>query len=174
MTINENRLQPLMVATYFFLNFVIAMSKIWLKIKVVLRRMRATISPAFVYMLCAAVIMWYILKLQYTYTTNYSVLVNIDGERMRIPCVVEGKGTNLFGYRVYMHREIKIALDDLKYSIEEQKNPDTGVVEGRSYVIDPQSVQSILSVRFSDIKLISVGEVPAIPVEESEAVDSAS
>ncbi|MBP3318217.1 MAG: hypothetical protein J6L01_07005 [Alistipes sp.] len=136
--------------------------------------MRATISPAFVYMLCAAVIMWYILKLQYTYTTNYSVLVNIDGERMRIPCVVEGKGTNLFGYRVYMHREIKIALDDLKYSIEEQKNPDTGVVEGRSYVIDPQSVQSILSVRFSDIKLISVGEVPAIPVEESEAVDSAS
>ena len=144
------------------------------KLRAFWRLLKSYVSPTFIMLMCASFIMWYILKLQYTYTTDYSVLVNVEGERMRVPCVIEGKGTNLFGYRVYMHREIKIALDDLKYSIEEQKNPDTGVVEGRSYVIDPQSVQSILSVRFSDIKLISVGEVPAIPVEESEAVDSAS
>ena len=142
------------------------MNKILLKIKIAVRRMRAAISPAFVYMLCASIIMWYILKLQYTYTTNYAVLVNIDGERMRIPCVVEGKGTNLFGYRVYMHREIKIALDDLKYSLQEKSNPETGELEGKFYIIDPQSIQSFLSVRFSDIKLVSVGEVAPIPVKE--------
>ena len=165
MTINENRLQPLMVATYFFLNFVIAMSKIWLKIKVVMRRIRATISPAFVYMLCAAVIMWYILKLQYTYTTDYSVLVNVEGERMRVPCVIEGKGTNLFGYRVYMHKEIKIPLNDLKYTIESKVDVAAGTVVD-NIIIDPQSIQSAISVRVSDIKVISVGDVPPLRMSD--------
>lgn len=154
-----------MVATYFFLNFVIAMSKIWLKIKVVLRRMRATISPAFVYMLCAAVIMWYILKLQYTYTTDYSVLVNVEGERMRVPCVIEGKGTNLFGYRVYMHKEIKIPLNDLKYTIESKVDVAAGTVVD-NIIIDPQSIQSAISVRVSDIKVISVGDVPPLRMSD--------
>ena len=55
------------------------------------------ISPTFVILLCASFILWYILKLQYTYTTDYSVVVNINGDRLRVPCVVEGKGTNLLG-----------------------------------------------------------------------------
>ena len=147
------------------------MSKVLLKIQVFIRRLRMTISPAFVYMLCAAIIMWYILKLQYTYTTDYAVLVNIDGERMRIPCVVEGKGTNLFGYRVYMQREIKMALSDLKYSIEQQTDPETGEVVDSYYVLDPQSIQSALSVKFSDIKLVSVGEVPHLPIKGEESKD---
>ena len=76
------------------------------KLKAFGRLAKSSISPAFILLMCASFIMWYILKLQYTYTTDYSVLVNIEGERLRVPCVIEGKGTNLFGYRVYLHKEI--------------------------------------------------------------------
>lgn len=138
------------------------MSKVLLKIQVFIRRLRMTISPAFVYMLCAAIIMWYILKLQYTYTTDYSVVVNINGDRLRVPCVVEGKGTNLLGYRVYMNREINIPLADLKYTQTHMLDEDTGEVRDDVLLFDAQSLHSAISVRVSDIKVISVGDVPPL------------
>lgn len=141
------------------------------KLKAIWRQMKSYVSSTFIMLLCASFIMWYILKLQYTYTTNYAVLVNIEGERMRVPCVIEGKGTNLFGYRVYMQREIKMALSDLKYSIEQQTDPETGEVVDSYYVLDPQSIQSALSVKFSDIKLVSVGEVPHLTIKGEEPKD---
>ena len=131
------------------------------KLKALWRVLKSSVSPAFIMLMCASFIMWYILKLQYTYTTDYVVLVNIEGERMRIPCVIEGKGTNLLGYRVHMHKEIKIALIDLKYSIASEQDEQTGEVVD-SIVIDPHSIQSALSVRFSDIKVVSVGDVPQL------------
>ena len=131
------------------------------KLKALWRVLKSSVSPAFIMLMCASFIMWYILKLQYTYTTDYAGLVNIEGERMRIPCVIEGKGTNLLGYRVHMHKEIKIALIDLKYSIASEQDEQTGEVVD-SIVIDPHSIQSALSVRFSDIKVVSVGDVPQL------------
>ena len=56
------------------------------KLKALWRVLKSSVSPAFIMLMCASFIMWYILKLQYTYTTDYAVLVNIEGERMRIPC----------------------------------------------------------------------------------------
>ena len=127
------------------------------------------VSPTFVILICASFIMWYILKLQYTYTTDLAVLVNIEGERLRIPCVIEGKGTNLLGYRVYMHKEIKIPLTDLKYSIASEVDVEAGEVVD-SIIIDPQSIQSAISVRFSDIKVISVGDVPQLSMQDLQDV----
>lgn len=135
------------------------------KLRACWRMMKSYVSPTFIMLMCASFIMWYILKLQYTYTTNYSVLVNIEGERLRIPCVIEGKGTNLLGYRVYMHREIKIPLNDLKYTIDSQVDVAAGAVVD-SIIIDPQSIQSAISVRFSDIKVISVGDVPPLSMAD--------
>ena len=135
------------------------------KLKAFGRLAKSSISPAFILLMCASFIMWYILKLQYTYTTDYSVLVNIEGERLRVPCVIEGKGTNLFGYRVYMHKEIKIPLNDLKYTIDSQLDVDAAAVVD-SIIIDPQSMQSAISVRFSDIKVISVGDVPPLSMQD--------
>ena len=136
------------------------------KLKTFGRFAKSSISPAFIMLMCASFIMWYILKLQYTYTTDYSVLVNIEGERLRVPCVIEGKGTNLLGYRVYnMHKEIKIPLTDLKYSIASEIDVETGEVVD-SIIIDPQSIQSAISVRFSDIKVISVGDVPQLSMND--------
>ena len=110
--------------------------------------------------------MWYILKLGNVYTTDYDVLVNIDGETMRVPCVVEGIGTNLFGYRVYMHRELKIPLNDLKYKVEKMVDEESGETLGNFYVIDPHSMHNAISVRFSDIKVISIGDILPLPVPE--------
>lgn len=146
------------------------MGKIIEKLKLFRRWLQRYVSPVFISLFCASFILWYILKLGYVYTTDYSVGVNVDGQTMRVPCVVEGVGTNLFGYRVYMHRELKIPLTDLKYKVEELADEQTGVPLGRFYIIDPQSMQSAISVRFSDIKVISIGDIPPLPVPEESAV----
>lgn len=146
------------------------MGKIIEKLKLFRRWLHRYVSPVFISLFCASFILWYILKLGYVYTTDYSVGVNVDGQTMRVPCVVEGVGTNLFGYRVYMHRELKIPLTDLKYKVEELADEQTGESLGRFYIIDPQSMQSAISVRFSDIKVISIGDIPPLPVPEESAV----
>ncbi len=139
---------------------------LWLKIK-------RAISPVYIALLCASFILWYILKLQYTYTTNFSVLVNVNGERMRVPCVVEGKGTNLLGYRVYASKELKIPLSELKYTITADRG-DSGELLGRWYQFDPHSVQNAMSVRFSDIKVISVGDIPLMAVPREGGADNST
>lgn len=129
---------------------------------------RSAVSTAFVILLCASFILWYILKLQYTYTTDYSVLVNIEGEQLRVPCVIEGKGTNLLGYRVNKHKEIRIPLSDLKYTFTSDPEESGDGALTNMYIIDPQSMQSAISVRFSDIKVISVGDVPPLRLHGEE------
>ena len=47
------------------------------------------------------------------YTTEQPFTVNVDGERFKVSCVVEGVGTNLFGYRVYMSKRLRIPLSEL-------------------------------------------------------------
>lgn len=150
------------------------MGRIAERIKVFRRWTHRYISPVFIALFCASFILWYILKLGNVYTTDYSVLVNIEGETLRVPCVVEGVGTNLFGYRVYMHKELKIPLTDLKYKIVHTYDEETGEPLGREYVFDQQSMQSAISVRFSDIKVISVGDIPTLPVPEKAATESVS
>lgn len=142
------------------------MGKVAEILKMFRRWMHKYISPVFISLFCASFILWYILKLGNVYTTDYDVLVNIDGETMRVPCVVEGVGTNLFGYRVYMHKELKIPLADLKYKVEKMEDEETGEPLGKFYVIDPHSMQNAISVRFSDIKVISIGDIPPMPVPE--------
>jgi hypothetical protein len=129
---------------------------------------RSAVSTAFVILFCASFILWYILKLQYTYTTDYSVLVNIEGEQLRVPCVIEGKGTNLLGYRVNKHKEIRIPLSDLKYIFTSDPEESGDGALTNMYIIDPQSMQSAISVRFSDIKVISVGDVPPLRLHGEE------
>ena len=138
------------------------MSKLFDKARIFWRGVMGYVSPTFIILLCASFILWYILKLQYTYTTDYSVVVNINGDRLRVPCVVEGKGTNLLGYRVYMNREINIPLADLKYTQTHMLDEETGEVRDDVLLFDAQSLHSAISVRVSDIKVISVGDVPPL------------
>ena len=123
---------------------------------------KRSISPAFIAMFVAAFIMWYITKLNYTYTTDYNVRLNIDGEKIEVPCVIEGKGTNLFNYKFQLSKRLRIPLDELTYKAV----PDE--FGGTFLQIDPKSLQNAISVRVSDIKIVSLGEIPMLSQPETE------
>lgn len=121
-----------------------------------LKWMRSYISPVFIALLGASFILWYIAKLNYAYTTEQLVRVNVDGEPFEVTCVVEGIGTNLFGYRFYMNKTLRIPLSELKYKRSYEEGSEGKIV------ITPQSLQNAISVRISDIKIVSIGAVPEI------------
>lgn len=127
---------------------------------------KRSISPAFIAMFVAAFIMWYITKLSYTYTTDYNVRLNIDGEKIEVPCVIEGKGTNLFNYKFQLSKRLRIPLDELTYKAV----PDD--FGGTFLQIDPKSLQNAISVRVSDIKIVSLGEIPMLSQPETEEEES--
>ena len=143
------------------------MKKLLNRLNVIYRWIRGYISPVFIVLFCASFILLYIIKLGNVYTTNYDLRLNIDGESLRVPCVVEGVGTNLLGYNVYQHKELKFALSDLKYAVEQKVDEQTGEVLGRYCIIDNQSLQNAITLRFSDIKVLSVGDIPLIPLPET-------
>ena len=128
-----------------------------------LHTMRRYVSPVFLALLVASFILWYIAKLSYTYTTEQHVRLSIDGQRIEVSCVVEGVGTNLFGYRVYMNKTLRIPLDEIKVERSREEGHEN------KYVIEPQSLQKALSTRFSDIKIISVGDIPEIDIPQKAA-----
>lgn len=72
--------------------------------------MRRSVSPVFWALLFAAFILWYIAKLSYTYTTEHDVRLLVDGQPLEVTCVVEGPGANLFGYKVYSNKTLRIPL----------------------------------------------------------------
>ncbi|MBP3564895.1 MAG: hypothetical protein J6J77_04575 [Alistipes sp.] len=143
------------------------MKKLLNRLNVIYRWIRGYISPVFIVLFCASFILWYIIKLGNVYTTNYDLRLNIDGESLRVPCVVEGVGTNLLGYNVYQHKELRFSLSDLKYAVEQKVDEQTGEVLGRYCIIDNQSLQNAITLRFSDIKVLSVGDIPLIPLPET-------
>ena len=123
-------------------------------------RLRKYVSPVFLGLLAASFVFWYIAKLNYTYTTEQQVQVNVDGVKFKVTCVVEGVGTNLFGYKVYMDKTLRIPLAELRY----KRLPKTEERPEALIAIDPQSLRDAISVRFSDIKVVSVGTIPEIPM----------
>ena len=77
-------------------------------------------------------------------------------------CTVEGVGTNLFGYRVYMRKKSRIPLSELKYEPSHEEGHEGKII------IDPQSLQNALSVKFSDIKIVSIDRIPEINMPEED------
>ena len=120
--------------------------------------LRRYVSPVFIALFVAAFILWYIIKLDYNYTTDYNVKLNIGGEKIEVPSVIEGKGTNLFSYKIQIGNRIRIPLDELVTTVV------PAVEEGGEEMlsIDPKSLKDAISVRVSDIKIVSLGDVPLI------------
>ena len=118
------------------------------------------VSPVFLVMLVASFILWYISKLNYTYTTEYTVKINTDGVKYNVECIFEGMGTNLVGYHTNFSKTIKIPLSELKY----KKSREDGHED--KLIIDPQSLQHAIAVHFSDVKVVSIGVIPEIDIPE--------
>ena len=148
------------------------MKRLYALLKVSAQKLRNYISPVFLALLAVSFTLWYISKLNYTYTTDFNIKVKVDGERIIVPCVVEGKGTNLFGYGFYTSRRVSIPLSELNYDIVEEPviTEDGGVVDSltKEYKvrISPISMQDAISVRFSDLKIVSVGDFDDIPLPQ--------
>lgn len=128
-----------------------------------MRWMHRYVSPVFLALLVASFILWYIAKLSYTYTADQRVRLDVDGERFEVTCVVEGVGTNLFGYRVYSDKLLHIPLSDLRYTVSREEGH-----EGK-LILDPQSLQNAISLKFSDIKVVAIRAIPEIDLPETEA-----
>lgn len=126
-----------------------------------LRLLHRYVSPIFLVMLVASFILWYIAKLSYTYTTEYTVSINTDGEKYKVACIFEGIGTNLVSYHTSLGKSVKIPLSELKYKKSREEGHE-GML-----VIDPQSLQHAIAVRFSDVKVSSIGAIPEIPLPEN-------
>ncbi len=119
---------------------------------------RKRITPAFLVTLALALIFWYSGKLQYTYTTTLPFTVEIEGDRVRTTCMVEGTGHNLLSARYLKRRVVKLQRFDV----------DLLSVDGaaNTYEISPSSLQNILSVRYPNIKILSVSRMPFIVFNE--------
>lgn len=125
-------------------------------------KIRKYISPVFLALLAVSFTLWYISKLNYTYTTDFEVEVDINGEELNIPCMVKGKGTALFGYAIYTSRKANLSLEELKYdSIPVIREADSVLVKHQAR-IHTASMQEALSKRFSDLEITSVGTIPDI------------
>lgn len=127
------------------------LSRFWAWFK---RNFRRYLSPAFAVMLLLSFIMWYMIKLGYSYVTEIPVTVDIEGHKFKVTCVVEGEGYNLFANRHYNRRSINLKWSDVE-ATSSTLNP--GAV-----VITPYSLQNAISVRKPDIKIISMGAIPEI------------
>ena len=134
----------------------IALLKVWAQ------KTRKYVSPVFLALFAVSFTLWYISKLNYTYTTDFEADVDIDGQEVAVPCIVEGKGTTLFGYAIYTSRSADVPLSELKYdSVPVAKGTDSVVLKYKIR-IQPTSMLKALSKRFSDLKITSVGVIPDI------------
>ncbi len=127
------------------------------------------VSPVFMMLFVVSFVLWYIAKLNYTYTTDMNVKVRIGNHRYDVPCVVEGKGTNLVGYFISSSRRITVPLEELQWT---EVTDVTGVCDvsatTRRLHIEPQSLQNAIAVRLSDIKVRSIGVVPDVAVSNDD------
>lgn len=129
-------------------------------IKAFLRGLKRTVSPVFIALFVASFVLWYIAKLNYTYTADYVVKLNVDGYRLEVPCVVEGVGSNLMNHKIKIGKRFRIPMSELEH--RDVYTEDSV----RMIAIDPVSMRNALAVRISDIKIISLGEIPAIDPNE--------
>ena len=132
------------------------------------QKIRKYISPVFLALLAVSFTLWYISKLNYTYTTDFVVEVDVDGDEFRVPCIVKGKGTALFGYGVYTSKSADIAFEELSYdTIPIMDKTDSVVVKQQARIL-PSSMQEALAKRFSDLEIVSIGTIPDIDFPEND------
>ena len=125
-----------------------------------LKWLQRYVSPVFLVMLVASFILWYLAKLNYTYSTRQDVRVEVDGVPFEVTCVVQGVGTNLFGYQLYMNKTLRIPLASLNYTVSTEPGHEAKLI------LDPMSLQNAIAVQLSDIQVLSVEGVPEIDIPQ--------
>lgn len=122
--------------------------------KLIKRHLSAAMIPC----LLLSFLLWYIIKLGYTYTANIPVNVTIEGQHVRVNCLVEATGYRLFAHRYVFNDDIELQLAEVDAA--------PSVINKGNYVINPYALQNIISLRNGDLRIISVGELPEIAPPE--------
>ena len=128
------------------------------KLKALFAKLRGCISPAYLWLLLAAFILWYITKLGGTYTTDHEIVVVIDEGEYEVNCTIRGKGTDLIGYTMSTSRS-RFEIPSTELSFDKEVTDTTG----RTYRhIINTSLQQSLASRMNDIDVVAVGALPVI------------
>lgn len=122
--------------------------------------LKRSVSPVFITLFVASFILWYIAKLSYTYTADYTARLSIVSDdreqRIEVPCVVEGSGTNLLNYKFKLGKRLRIPLSELE--TVSVYDADSVLRE----VVSKRSLRNAISVRMSDVKIVGLGEIPML------------
>ncbi|MFI3278623.1 MAG: hypothetical protein SNH13_02855 [Rikenellaceae bacterium] len=132
------------------LKFEIARHELFMRLK------RFLLSP-FLVALAISFLLWYIAKLNHTYTTDMRINIEVADQLIKSNCVVEGGGTNLFGYKLSFRRRLNIPLQELRYTINPQQD---------SITIDIASISRAISVKYSDIKIVDVDALTTLYISD--------
>ena len=132
------------------------------KIKSFFTWLRGCISPAYVTMLVAAFILWYITKLGETYTTDHRVTVVVDSNEFEVDCTIRGKGTNLINY-TFSSRRSQFEIPSTELTFDKEVVDEEGITHRH---ISSLSLQQALTARMNDIDVVAVGPVPTLETKE--------
>lgn len=125
---------------------------------------RTTSMAALVPCLLLALAFWYVIKLSYVYTASVPVTLRLEeGRRLRVNPMVEATGYRLFVYRYVRRSRLDASLDELG-AVPSAINPG-------SWVVDPLTLQNLISVSNSDLRIVSMGDIPEVEVEVVEPTD---
>lgn len=100
--------------------------------------------------------LWYVIELSHTYTTSVPVTVRVEGNRIRVNPTVEATGYQIFLHRYFTRSRIDASLEELG-AVESAITPG-------NWVVDPLSLQNLISLSNSDLRIVSVGSIPEIVI----------
>lgn len=118
-------------------------------------------NPIFFMLLLMSFILWYVIKLSYTYTTEINIPVKIDSTYYSVRCGVEG-----VGYQILVHK-IAPRKNLVKLSSDNVSVTPSAITPG-AYEISSFSLQNSISTKISDLKIISVQSPVEIEVRKKE------
>ena len=123
---------------------------------------RHSVSPIFVLMLFVSFALWYISKLDYDYTTNIPVRVNIDGYKFKIECTAEGRGSALMAHRFNLVDKTRLNFSRILHA--------PLATDSCEIVLSPSSLMNAIETTYPEIRIISIGIVPNIRIDQKEVV----
>jgi hypothetical protein len=117
-------------------------------------------SPVFLTMLVISFFLWYGLKMSHVYTTDIPIVVKIEGERYRIRCMVEARGTELWSQRISFGSKYNISLAEL--------SPRVNSPEDQYYTLNTSALGNAIMQRSGSIKVLEVIEAPQIEIKTDQ------
>lgn len=121
-------------------------NSIKLYLKLIVRRLS---NPVFFLLLFCSIVLWYIIKLSYTYTTDIVIPVKIEDTRYSVRCNVEGIGYQILLYKMRPRKNTVVLEPN---NVDMLPSP----VTPGAYNISAFSLQNAISQRVSDLKILSV------------------